>query len=54
MQKSLTWGQVEGQRYVLSRGFFQQTFTGYQHSQELHAHARAPDGEEVPIIIGLQ
>lgn len=54
--KKMQWtcGEVEGQRDILSCGVWQQIFSGHQHSQELHAHARTPDGEEVPGIIGLQ
>lgn len=54
MQGALTCGQVEGQCNVLSCGVCQQIFPGHQHSQELHAHACAPDWEEVAIVVGLQ
>lgn len=48
-----TCSQVEWQRYVLSCGFCQQTFLSNYHRQQLHPHASAPDGEEIPRIVGL-
>lgn len=49
----LTCRQVEGQSKVLGGGVGEKVFSSHQDSQQLHAHARAPDGEEIPCVIGL-
>lgn len=49
----LTCCQFEGQSKVRHCGVGKQVFSSHQDRQQLHAHAGAPDGEEIPCVVGL-